>query len=40
MLGAGAFVILLALLHALSLYKQEIIVTEDKFLYNPASEAP
>lgn len=33
MLGAGAFVILLALLHALSLYKQEIIVTEDKFLY-------
>ena len=33
MLGAGAFVILLSLLHALSLYKQEIIVTEDKFLY-------
>lgn len=33
MLGAGAFVVLLALLHALSLYRQEIIVTEDKFLY-------
>ena len=33
MLGAGVFVILLALLHALSLYRQEIIVTEDKFLY-------
>lgn len=33
MLGAGIFVVLLALLHALSLYRQEIIVTEDKFLY-------
>lgn len=33
MLGAGVFVILLALLHALSIYRQEIIVTEDKFLY-------
>lgn len=33
MLGAGIFVILLALMHALSLYRQEIIVTEDKFLY-------
>ena len=33
MVGAGGFVILLALLHALSLHMQEIIITEDKFLY-------
>lgn len=33
MLGAGGLVVLLTLLHAYSLYKQEIIVTEDKFLY-------
>lgn len=33
MVGAGGFVILLTVLHALSIYMQEIIVTEDKFLY-------
>ena len=33
MLGAGCFVILLTVLHALSIYMQEIIITEDKFLY-------
>ena len=31
MVGAGGFVILLALLHALSLYMQEIIITEDRW---------
>lgn len=33
MAGAGGFVVLLTLLHALSIYMQEIIVTEDKFLF-------
>ena len=33
MVGAGGFVVLLTLLHALSIYMQEIIVTEDKFLF-------
>ena len=33
MVGAGGFVVLITLLHALSIYMQEIIVTEDKFLF-------
>lgn len=33
LLGAGCFVLLLTVLRALSIYMQEIIVTEDKFLY-------
>lgn len=33
LLGAGVFVVILAVMHAISLYMQEIIVTEDKFLF-------
>lgn len=33
LLGAGGFVVILAVLHAISIYMQEIVITEDKFLY-------